>query len=59
MLWVRFKRVVGLGVVVWVEIRAGRPVTALNAAAQEACVSGLINYFGIPSTDPLPNVVQF
>ena len=58
-LFVRFQRAIDRSLlVVWVEVRAVDP-SAEETAAQQACLSSLINYFGIPSSKRLPNIVDF
>jgi hypothetical protein len=58
-LLVRFERLPGLGVVVWVEVKLGLAATVENFEARDACISGLINYIGIPGSQVLPNIVDF
>jgi hypothetical protein len=56
---VRFERLPGLGVAVWVEVKRGLAATPENLEARDACMSGLINYIGTPDNKVLPNIVDF
>jgi len=56
---VRFERLPGLGVVVWVEVKRGLAATPENLEVRDACMSGLINYIGTPGNQILPNIVDF
>jgi hypothetical protein len=58
-LLVRLERLLGFGVVVWVEVKGGLAATVENLEARDACMSGLINYIGIPGSQVLPNIVEF
>lgn len=56
---VRFERLPGLGLVVWVEVKRGLAATPKNLEARDACMSGLINYIGTPDNKRLPNIASF